>query len=284
MTGIFADYPKADIDSLTGGVYAFLRRMTSQNLRISGFSPFPEEIFRIISGNPRQFNCRVVHRKMKADDLMNNFRENCVRDLKRLFHLLYTLTYFVSLVPLKLYDILHGTEFSGIDNSEDKEGRYTYYPSPVFSFPRLRRYIRRNMQNGRGRSVLDIGCGKGFVLLFFSGLSFDKVAGIEYDEKLCRIARRNLRKTSGKIKVYRADAADFPLYENYDTFYLYNPFDEKILEKCIDLILASLKKCPRKLTVFYCNPVYGDVLKKKGFEEAAHFYYKTTIFILYGEQ
>ena len=253
MTGIFADYPKADIDSLTGGVYAFLRRMTSQNLRIAGFSPFPEEIFRIISGNPRQFNCRVVHRKMKADDLMNNFRENCVRDLKRLFHLLYTLTYFVSLVPLKLYDILHGTEFSGIDNSEDKEGRYTYYPSPVFSFPRLRRYI-------------------------------DKAAGIEYDEKLCRIARRNLRKTSGKIKVYRADAADFPLYENYDSFYLYNPFDEKILEKCIDLILASLKKCPRKLTVFYCNPVYGDVLKKKGFEEESHFYYKTTIFILHGEQ
>lgn len=140
---------------------------------------------------------------------MNNFRENCVRDLKRLFHLLYTLTYFVSLVPLKIYDILHGTEFSGIDNSEDKEGRYTYYPSPVFSFPRLRRYIRRNMQNGRGSSVLDIGCGKGFVLLFFSGLSFDKVAGIEYDEKLCRIAKRNLRKTSGKVKVYRADAQIF---------------------------------------------------------------------------
>ena len=163
---------------MTGDVYAFLRRMSSQNLRIAGFSPFPEEIFRIISGNPRQFNCRVVHRKMKADDLMNNFRENCVRDLKRLFHLLYTLTYFVSLVPLKIYDILHGTEFSGIDNSEDKEGRYTYYPSPVFSFPRLRRYIRRNMQNGRGSSVLDIGCGKGFVLLFLAGSASTKWQGL----------------------------------------------------------------------------------------------------------
>ena len=217
-------------------------------------------------------------------ECMRYFREKSVRYLKRLFRLLYTLTYFVSLVPLKIYDVLHGTEFSGIDNSEDKEGRYTYYPSPVFSFPRLRRYIRRNMQNGRGHSVLDIGCGKGFVLHFLSGFSFDKVAGVEYDEKLCRIAKRNLRKTSGKVKVYKADAVEFPLYENYDTFYLYNPFDEKILEKCVDQILASLRKSPRKLTVFYCNPVYGDVLRKKGFEEAAHFYYKTTIFIRYGEQ
>ena len=110
------------------------------------------------------------------------------------------------------------------------------------------------------------------------------MAGIEYDEKLCRIAKRNLRKTSGKVKVYRADAADFPLYENFDTFYLYNPFDEKILEKCIDQILASLRKCPRKLTVFYCNPVYGEVLMNKGFKEEAHFYYKTTIYTLRGEE
>jgi len=215
---------------------------------------------------------------------MKNFREKCVRNLKRFFHLLYTLTYFVSLVPLKIYDILHGTKFSGIDNSEDKGGRYTYYPSSVFSFPRLRRYIRKNMQNGRGHSVLDIGCGKGFVLYFLSGLCFDEVAGVEYDKDLSRIAGRNLRKTSGKVKVYRADAAKFPLYEKYDTFYLYNPFDGKILEKCVDQILATLRERPRKLTVIYCNPVYGDVLREKGFEEEAHFYYKTTIFVMHGEQ
>ena len=199
-------------------------------------------------------------------------------------HLLYTLTYYLSLGPLKLYDLLHGTEFSRIEKTGDHDGRFEYYPSSLFSFPFLGSYIRRQMRGGRGHSVLDIGCGKGFVLLFFSGFCFDRVSGLEYDEKLCRLARNNLKSVPKTVSVYWGDAADYSEYENYDTFYLYNPFDRKILEKCLDLILASLKQRPRKLTVFYCNPVYGDVLKQRGFKKEGQFYYKTTVFVFDGDK
>jgi len=201
--------------------------------------------------------------------------------LKNLFHLFYTLTYFISLVPLKLYDISHGTEFAGIDRSGDKGGRFAYYPSSVLSFPSLRRYIRKHMDGGRGHSVLDIGCGKGLVLLFFCKLDFDLVSGIDYDDKLCRLAERNLKKASKRVNVYQADAAEFSGYKDYDTFYLYNPFDEIILEQCIDQIIMSLDSRRRRLTVIYCNPVYGDVLKKRGFTEEGRFYYKTSIYCLH---
>ncbi len=204
--------------------------------------------------------------------------------MKRLFHLLYTLTYFVSVIPLRMYDRLQGTKFSRIRETGDQGGRYEYYPSSVFSFPFLRRYIRRHMRGGKGHCVLDIGCGKGLVLQFFSGLRFDKVAGIEYDGKLCSQARENLRKVPKKIEIYQIDAADFSMYGNYDTFYLYNPFDAATLEKCIDRILRSLDLHPRKLTVFYCNPVYGDLLKAKGFQKKGHFYYKTDVFVFHGDQ
>ena len=203
--------------------------------------------------------------------------------LKRLFKFLYTLTYFIWLIPLRLYDILHGTEYGGIDKTGDKDGRFAYFPSPVISFLFLRRYVRRHIQKGRGHSVLDIGCGKGIVLLFFSRMAFDRVSGIEYDEKLCRMAEKNLKKSHRSVNVYQADAAEFSGYKNYDTFYLYNPFDETILGKCFDRILLSLPDNPRKLTVFYCNPVYGDILKRKGFQEEGHFYYKTTVYVYEGE-
>ncbi len=198
--------------------------------------------------------------------------------------LLYTLTYFVSLVPLKLYDLTHGTEFSGLGKKEEDNGWFEYYPSPMFSFPSLKRYIQKNLQNGRGHAVLDIGCGKGFVLQFFSRLDFDAVSGIEYDEKLSRLAGENLKNNPKTVTVYQTDAMDFSLYQYYDTYYLYNPFDETILEKCIGRILSTLESHPRKLTVFYCNPVCGDFLKKKGFREAGHFYYKTTVFVFHGEK
>ena len=203
--------------------------------------------------------------------------------MKRFIKRLYTLSYYASLVPMKLYDILHGTEFSGIELSDESDGRFSYFPTPVFSFPLLAGYIRRRMQNGNGHSVLDIGCGKGFVLLFFCRRHFDRVSGIEYDKNLCLQARTNLEKVSETASVIEADALSFSMYQDYDTFYLYNPFDRPILEKCVERIISSLQSVPRTLTVFYCNPIYGDVLKKKGFREEAHFYYKTTVFVLQAE-
>ena len=210
----------------------------------------------------------------------------------RIVYLLYTLTYFLSDIPLKLFDILHGTQFSRSGRARDRGGRYAYFPSPVLFFPLLGGYIRRHMRGGRGHAVLDIGCGKGLMLLFFGRFSFDRVSGIEYDDKLCDLARRNLktalhgrkRRNGGAppVRVYHADAAEFSLYGNYDTFYLYNPFDAEILEKCTDRILSTLEGRPRPITVIYCNPVHADVLLRKGFTEEAGFYYKTKVFVYRG--
>ena len=200
--------------------------------------------------------------------------------MNKILKQLYTSTYYVSLVPMKLYDVLHGTKFSRIVERDESDGRFSYYVSPVLTLPLLARYIRKRMQNGKGHSVLDIGCGKGFILLFLSKKNFDKVSGIEYDKKLCLQARSNLEKESCTASVIEADAVSFPMYKEYDTFYLYNPFDGTILEKCVEQILSSLQSAPRTLTVFYCNPVYGDVLKNKGFQVEGHFYYKTTVFVL----
>lgn len=209
----------------------------------------------------------------------SRIRRKAGHGLRSALRLLYTLTYFIWLFPLRLYDIIHGTEYAGIGKTGDRDGRFEYYPSPVISFLFLRRYIRKHMQNGMGHSVLDIGCGKGIVLHFFSQLCFDRVSGIEFDKKLFLLARKNLRNTPGPIKVYMADAEKFSGYKYYDTFYLYNPFDETILEKCLDRIFSTMERFPRKITIFYCNPVYGDILRKRGFKEEGHFYYKTVVFV-----
>ncbi len=183
--------------------------------------------------------------------------------MKDIYKLLYTLTYFISLVPMKIYDILHGTEFSKIEKTGDKDGRFEYYPSPIFSFVLLKRYINLFLQGGKGHAILDIGCGKGYMLNFFRRYTFDKISGLEYDKKLCIKAKKNLKKLHSNIKIYNIDAIDFPAYKYYDVFYMYNPFDEHIMELCIEKILESLKENPRKITVIYCNPLYETVLIKK---------------------
>ncbi len=193
--------------------------------------------------------------------------QNKKRDFKTIWTNFITFTYYTSTIPLKIYDIVHKTRFSGIEEEKDAGGRYEYYPSPMYSFPSLRRYIRKRLDGGRGHSVLDIGCGKGFILQFFSQLLFDKVSGIDYDAKLCRIAKKNLKKLKldQRVSVYHCDALNFSNYGDYDIFYLYNPFIEPLLDQCLDAILSSLKDHPRKLTIFYCNPRFGHLLPQKGF-------------------
>ena len=199
--------------------------------------------------------------------------------IRRIYNLLYTLTYFVSLVPLRLYDIRHGTKYAGIEKSGDIDGRYEYYPSPVLSVPFLRRYIRKYMNNGYGHRVLDIGCGKGFVLNVLSSFRFKKIAGIECNKKLYQYAKNNLKRNHRKINIYNIDALDFPKYKDYDTFYLYNPFDDKIMTKVIEEIVDSYNDNPRTITILYCNPLYERILIDRGFRKVNRFYYKTSVYI-----
>lgn len=194
---------------------------------------------------------------------------------------LYTSTYYFFNFLLHFYDFFKGTDFSFIDNSVKGNGREPYYGTPVASFLRLKRHIERNLDNGRGHSILDIGCGKGFMLYFFSHFSFGKVSGIEYDKRLSLLARKNLKRLKARntTDVYKGDARLFRNYNDYDVFYLYNPFDRDTLSDVIKRIMTTLDDDPRPLYLFYCNPRYEEVLLEHGFRESDSFYYKTKVFV-----
>ena len=120
------------------------------------------------------------------------------------------------------------------------------------------------------------------MLYFFTRRKFDKVAGIEYSSKLQQTAVKNLDRVIKDSKKCRAFITKMPLlfqkYDQYDTFYLYNPFDKGTLEQVIRRILEPGENPNRTLYLFYCNPLFGDVLLENGFTETASFYYKTKVY------
>ena len=194
---------------------------------------------------------------------------------------LYTLTYYFSNFSMHLYDLFRRMDFSYIDKSVKAGGREPYYATPFLSLINLKRYIVRDLDDGREHSVIDIGCGKGFMLYFFSHFAFKKVSGIEYDKRLSMIARHNLKRLLRYdcVRIYNGDATRFKKYSEYNVFYLYNPFDKDTLSKVISRIMCTLEDNPRTLYLFYCNPLYEEVLIDYGFEEVNQFYYKTKVYI-----
>ncbi len=115
-----------------------------------------------------------------------------------------------------------------------------------------------------GKSIIDVGCGKGAALLVFSRWPFENIHGIEHSIKPYQALLKNL-KILGDNRIFAShgDALRFKDYRSYDYIYLYNPFPNRaLLEEFIEVLLSDRKK---KLTVIYNNPKWGQAFSSKNF-------------------
>ncbi len=105
--------------------------------------------------------------------------------------------------------------------------------------------------------LMDVGCGKGYAMHCFSVLPFGKIAGIEMNEALAKIAKENLAKmypTDSRFEVVVGNACNYAGYDEYNYFYLYNPLTEEGIRKFVEQLKASLDREPRNVYLIYQNP------------------------------
>lgn len=104
----------------------------------------------------------------------------------------------------------------------------------------------------------DVGCGKGRPLCVMARHPFAKVVGVDFDQELCEIARRNARRLRGRvapIEIVRADAAGLD-YSDGHVFFFFDPFGPPTLRAVLASIERSLVRAPRRITVIYYNAVH----------------------------
>lgn len=118
---------------------------------------------------------------------------------------------------------------------------------------------------------VDLGSGKGRVLLLASEFPFRRIVGVELSEALHQTAVRNIaayrRRTRQcrTVESIRADAASFPLPPEPLVLYLYNPFHEEILTALLANLRQSLQEHPRAVVLVYSNPVHRQLLDNADF-------------------
>lgn len=116
-------------------------------------------------------------------------------------------------------------------------------------------------------SFVDLGCGKGRVVLLAAARGFVAAIGVEYSPLLTQIARSN-----AATFVARGGAAQVPLFwqgnaANYSPpegnifVYLYNSFGADILSGCLDQLEAAKRLSPsRRIVLVYVNAQHGDTI------------------------
>jgi len=102
---------------------------------------------------------------------------------------------------------------------------------------------------------VDYGAGKGRALAAAAMHPFRKVIGVEISRVLVEIARRNLarlkRRCAGQVEIHHTDAALFPVPDDANVFFFFNPFAGATLREVVQRIHQSWTAHPRDLFFIY---------------------------------
>lgn len=159
------------------------------------------------------------------------------------------------------FDALHGTEtakFSWFDDYEPTRPEVVDATLDVLALDWSR------------FSFVDLGSGKGRVLLIAARRPFLRVAGVEISPGLHQIAKHNVERAqrlfplAAPIFLFCEDVLTQPLPAGDLVLYLFNPFGPDV----VDAVLGRLEPT-REVHVIYVNPLHADVVERHGFVERA---------------
>jgi len=120
-------------------------------------------------------------------------------------------------------------------------------------------------------SIIDLGCGKGRVMVVAAHLGFKKITGIEFAKELCDEAVLNMTKAQTHIhdfkwEVIHDNVLDYSIKPDDAVFFMFNPFVESTLNQFLDSLEHSCKQYPRKTWFLYASPVHVGALLNRGYK------------------
>ena len=118
-------------------------------------------------------------------------------------------------------------------------------------------------EDPRNLTFIDLGCGKGRVLIVARDIGFRKLIGIEFAPELLRIARLNLAKSGiSDAILINADASEYAFPGEDFLAYFFNPFSAEIMTK----VLKNMQNAPyKKGYIIYNNARCADLLDSSAF-------------------
>jgi SAM-dependent methyltransferase len=159
-----------------------------------------------------------------------------------------------------------------------------YEPTRALPFRRAVRAARIPADGG----FVDLGCGKGRVLMLAVLCGFRQVTGVDYSRTMCAAAEKNLAifrartQRSFRSRVIASDAADYAFTKEDSVLYLFNPFDAVVLAAVIARLRRSLERSPRTAWIIYHNPVWRSSIESTGeFEHVGDYRSGGALFAVY---
>ncbi len=138
---------------------------------------------------------------------------------------------------------------TGRNDDHSDTHRYPYEPTQY-------RVLDRILEEGymsKEDTLLDFGCGKGRVPLYFYKKLGCRAMGVEFVEEFFRQAVENADGIS-EVAFFHGRAEDFTVPNEVCVCFFFNPFDVGILRGVMKNLLSSYYECPRGIKLFFYYP------------------------------
>jgi predicted RNA methylase len=122
----------------------------------------------------------------------------------------------------------------------------------------------------RNSGFVDLGAGKGRVLLIAAQYGFRNVVGVEFSPKLCEYARRNIQifrercRSATEIDIVQSDASTYPIQPDQNVFFMFNPFGAVVMTQVLANLCRSVETAPRGIWLIYNTPIHHDLIASTG--------------------
>jgi SAM-dependent methyltransferase len=165
-------------------------------------------------------------------------------------------------------DRFYNIETSGFASVESihKDRAVSSLISPYYgSQPSVTRAALASLCDIEARSLVDIGCGKGRVVIVGSEFPFKEIMGVDLSPEMVRIAQTNIARVSARfpsrpvMRVVDGDAFAVLPKDGKLAFYLYHPFGRELVAKFVSEIEKGLAGNLKHVFIIYHNPVWGSL-------------------------
>ncbi len=185
---------------------------------------------------------------------MNNLKQKKPNAIQKLFRKIEI-----------FFESLNGLDFSSVNSIEDLGLNKDLVSkcSPSGNHYLHKTLLKLNIS--KNDSILDVGCGKGSAIRVFLKFNFNKVGGVDLSEFLINTAKNNFIKLKiTKPQFYCSNILEFKNFDEYNYFYLYNPFPEEVFKSFLEKLNSQVKD--KVVYIIYNNPVCHNLLIDDGFD------------------
>ena len=179
------------------------------------------------------------------------------------------------------FDVAHGTETSGLISGTVIARGTTVEAADLTAYYGIAPSILRGLLDLWLRELhplapiertvfLDVGAGKGRAMLVASEYPFLRVEGVELNQKLADIARRNISHWESTqqstmlapLVLHTNDATRMTLPQEPVLAHLFHPFEDRLLRRFLRHVEKDLTAHPRPFDLCYVNADHDSLLDR----------------------